>query len=162
LAYLELAIVAEGRGRRGPPAAAGLAGTELFAPETRRGDTDEEEPVMQRDVSETRGELEGRLINRAWKDAAFRRALLEDPKGTLERELGVNVPAGVRLTVLEETTAERYLVLPPAPMAVGGTLSDQELDAVAGGYDPPPNTDWPQVGCPQQNSIPTWNVGNCI
>jgi hypothetical protein len=39
---------------------------------------------------------------------------------------------GVALTVVEETPTNRYLVLPPRP-AVGGELSDSELESVAGG-----------------------------
>ena len=81
----------------------------------------------------TRQELEAGLIERAAKDEAFRRALVEDPRGTLERELGVQVPEGVGLTVLEETPTTRYLVLPPAPRRDDSELSDADLDAAAGG-----------------------------
>jgi hypothetical protein len=72
------------------------------------------------------------VAQRAWKDEAFRRALVENPAGTLERELGVRMTEGVALTVVEETPTNRYLVLPPRP-AVGGELSDSELESVAGG-----------------------------
>jgi hypothetical protein len=81
----------------------------------------------------TRPEMEARLIDKAWKDPAFRRALIEDPNGTLERELGLTVPAGVSLTVLEETPTNRYLVLPPGQTGAVGELSDADLAAVAGG-----------------------------
>ena len=57
-----------------------------------------------------RHELEAGLIERAAKDEAFRRALLADPTGTLERELGVRMPEGVALTVVEETPVSRYFV----------------------------------------------------
>jgi hypothetical protein len=88
---------------------------------------------MQHDSNASRREMEARLVDKAWKDAAFRRELLEDPKGTLERELAVKLPEGFSLTVLEETAMSRYLVLPPAPAQDGGDLSDKELEAVAGG-----------------------------
>jgi hypothetical protein len=87
---------------------------------------------MAEQAPRSRQELEAGLIERAAKDEAFRRSLVEDPRGTLERELGVRVPEGVGLTVLEETRTARYLVLPPAP-GKGGGLADEELDAVAGG-----------------------------
>jgi hypothetical protein len=80
----------------------------------------------------TRHELEAGLIERAAKDEAFRRALVADPRGTLERELGVRMPDGVGLTVIEETPTNRYLVLPAGPAATG-ELSDAELEAAAGG-----------------------------
>jgi hypothetical protein len=98
-----------------------------------RFDQSEEGPVMQQDVGGSRRALEARLLERAREDTAFRRALIGDPKGTLERELGVTVPARVGLTVLEETPTARYLVLPPAPMRENSELSDKELEAVAGG-----------------------------
>jgi Nitrile hydratase, alpha chain len=88
---------------------------------------------MAEQAPRTRQAFEAQVIDRAWKDAAFRRALTEDPRATLERELGVRVPAGVTLTVVEETRSSRYLVLPPAPTGEGGGLSDAELEAVAGG-----------------------------
>jgi hypothetical protein len=56
-----------------------------------------------------------------------------DPRGTLERELGVRMPDGVSLTVIEESPTSRYLVLPPAPRRDGGELSDTELESAAGG-----------------------------
>jgi hypothetical protein len=88
---------------------------------------------MQRETRERRQTLEAGLVDKAVKDAAFRRALTADPTGTLERELGVPLPAGFRLTVLEETPTHRYLVLPAAPTGQPGELSDQDLEAVAGG-----------------------------
>ena len=87
---------------------------------------------MQRDSNPSRRELEARLVERALKDSAFRRVLIDDPRGTLERELGVRVPEGTSLTVVEETPTRRYLVLPHrAPR--GEELSDADLDAAAGG-----------------------------
>jgi hypothetical protein len=91
------------------------------------------ERITAEQASRTRREPEAGLIDRAAKDDAFRRALLDDPKGTLERELGVRLPAGVGLTVLEETATNRYLVLPTAPGRASGELSDAELEAAAGG-----------------------------
>jgi hypothetical protein len=76
---------------------------------------------MQHDGNAAQREREGQLFARAAKDAAFRWALVADPTGTLERELGMTVPAGVTISVLEETPTRRYLVLPPAellPMVV--------------------------------------------
>jgi hypothetical protein len=91
---------------------------------------------MQPEMSERRRALEHRLVEKAAKDAGFRRALTADPRGTLERELGVAVPAGVSLTVVEESPTERYLVLPPAPTGREAELSERELEAVAGGFGP--------------------------
>jgi hypothetical protein len=55
----------------------------------------------------TRRDVELQLIEKAWKDDAFRQALVTDPQGAVERELGATLPAG--------------------------ELTDQQLAAVAGG-----------------------------
>jgi hypothetical protein len=81
-----------------------------------------------------RAEIERRLLQRSLQDDAFRRRLLDDPKGTLEQELGARLPEGVRVRAVEETADTIYLVLPGRVAEVqGGELSDQELEAVAGG-----------------------------
>jgi Nitrile hydratase, alpha chain len=82
----------------------------------------------------TRRDFELQLIEKAWKDAAFRQALVTDPQGALERELGGKLPAGVQVKVLAETPDTFYLVLPANPdRAPAGQLTDQQLEAVAGG-----------------------------
>ena len=84
----------------------------------------------------TRSEVERKLLQRSMEDEDFRRRLLEDPKGTFEQELGTRLPEGVRIRVVEESAQTIYLVLPSAS-AVGEDeeLSDQDLEAVAGGSD---------------------------
>ena len=83
-----------------------------------------------------RAEVERRLVERSLQDEDFRQRLLDDPKGTLEQELGRGLPEGVQVRAVEESADTIYLVLPSAS-AVGqdGSLSDQELEAVAGGED---------------------------
>ena len=82
-----------------------------------------------------RAEIERRLIERSLADESLRQRLLEDPKGTLEEELGTRLPEEVRVEAVEETADTIYLVLPSTPMAgaEGGELSDQQLESVAGG-----------------------------
>jgi hypothetical protein len=82
-----------------------------------------------------RAEMERRIIQRSIEDDAFRQQLLEDPKAAVEQELGSRLPEEVRVETVEETAETIYLVLPGTPMAgaEGGELSDQQLEAVAGG-----------------------------
>ncbi len=84
-----------------------------------------------------RAEMERRLIEKSIEDESFRQRLLEDPKAAVEQELGTQLPEGVRVVAVEETPDTIYLVLPSTPMAgaEGGELSDQQLEAVAGGWD---------------------------
>jgi hypothetical protein len=74
-----------------------------------------------------RQEIERRLIEKSLQDEDFRQRLIEDPKGTVEQELGTRLPEGVRVVSVEETQDTIYLVLPSEE------LSKQELDSVAGG-----------------------------
>jgi hypothetical protein len=68
------------------------------------------------------------------EDEDFRQRLLDDPKGTLEQELGSALPEGVEVGVVEESTDTIYLVLPSASaVGEGGEISDEALEAVAGG-----------------------------
>lgn len=82
-----------------------------------------------------RAEIERKLIQRSMEDEDFRRRLLEDPKGTLEQELGRVLPEGVQVRVAEESADTIYLVLPSTSPLVseGGKISDRDLEDVAGG-----------------------------
>jgi hypothetical protein len=77
--------------------------------------------------------MQQEIINRASHDTAFRQALLDNPKEAIANFLGVALPPGMNITVLEEKPGHHVLVLPPAPPAVD-TLPLAELDlALVGG-----------------------------
>jgi hypothetical protein len=71
----------------------------------------------------------GQLVARAWADEAFKARLLAEPAAVLA-EHGIPVPAGVEVRAVENTDQVLYLALPPQPSE---ELSDEQLDAVAGG-----------------------------
>jgi hypothetical protein len=79
-------------------------------------------------MSENNPEL-GKIIAKAWRDPAFKAELIANPAAALKAE-GINVPAGMAVTVLENTDKLFHLVLPPVPT---DELSDEALDGVAGG-----------------------------
>ncbi|MBX3000337.1 MAG: NHLP leader peptide family RiPP precursor [Caldilineaceae bacterium] len=81
-----------------------------------------------------RHEIESQLIEKASADPASRQRLLDDPKAAIADLLGVELPPGMRITVLEETPGQHYLVLPPAPPSLDALpLDDLDLALVGGG-----------------------------
>jgi hypothetical protein len=74
---------------------------------------------------------QARLVAKAWQDARFKQALLQDPRAVVEREFGTELPAEVSMQVVAEDVHTQYLVLPPALDDL--ELSDAQLEQVAGG-----------------------------
>jgi len=83
-----------------------------------------------------RAEMEHTLVQRSLEDESFRQKLVDDPRGTVEQELGTRLPEGIEVRVVQESAQSIYLVLPSASPLGGeeGELSDQDLEAVAGGW----------------------------
>ena len=82
----------------------------------------------------SRAEIERTLVQRSLQDDSFRQMLLDDPKATVEQELGTQLPEGVEVRVVEESPQSIYLVLPSdSPLGQGEELSGRELERVAGG-----------------------------
>jgi Nitrile hydratase, alpha chain len=80
-----------------------------------------------------RTEVERTLVQRSLEDDSFRQRLLDDPKAAVEQEMGAQLPEGVEVRAVEESADTIYLVLPSASPIGEEELSDQELEAVAGG-----------------------------
>ena len=95
----------------------------------------------------SRAEVERRLIQRSLEDEEFRQSLLADPRAAIEQELGTQLPESVEVRAVEESADTIYLVLPSASaVGQGGEISDQELEAVAGGrFDGFPDSSNPDV-----------------
>jgi hypothetical protein len=75
------------------------------------------------------------IARRAVQDPAFRAALLADPKGTVERQLGQPLPDSLSVEVVQESTQKMFLVLPLAIAEAEEALalSDTALEQIAGG-----------------------------
>ena len=82
----------------------------------------------------TRRELETRLVEKAWKDPAFRKDIVKDPKGMLEKHMGQKLPEQVRIFVHEEDANTLHFSIPSPPSNLI-ELSDEDLERVAGGTD---------------------------
>ena len=77
---------------------------------------------------ETPKEMRMKIVGRASEDADFRTRLLSDPKGAVEEELSVSIPASMSIEVHEDDGTTVHLVLPP-----DSKLGEGDLQAVAGG-----------------------------
>jgi len=85
---------------------------------------------------DSRQGIEQDLAERA-QDPDFRERLLADPGSVLSETYGMSLPADIHVTVHEENANNIHFVL---PMPENSELSDDELDAVAGGA-------WIDAGC---------------
>jgi hypothetical protein len=74
-----------------------------------------------------RREMEKKLIDRAWQDAAFQQELLSNPKATLEKE-GIKLPVNIEVKVFEETPTTLYLIIPINPNQK--ELPDAQLESI--------------------------------
>jgi broad-specificity NMP kinase len=84
------------------------------------------------EAAPTRGELEAKLVARAWADEGFRERLKAEPRAAIAEEVGISVPESIRIEVLEETPEQAYLVIPLNRVEI----SDEQLDVAGGGvYD---------------------------
>jgi Nitrile hydratase, alpha chain len=82
----------------------------------------------------TRRDLETALIEKCWKDPEFRKQVVSDPKGMLERHTGQRLPPEVKIFVHQEDANTVHFSIPPTPANVT-ELSDEDLERVAGGTD---------------------------
>src|SRR5215469_5755903 len=83
---------------------------------------------------DTRVQLESALIQKCWKEPEFRKQVVGDPKGMLEKHLGRKLPEQVKIFIHEEDANTLHLSIPPVPANVS-ELSDEDLEKVAGGTD---------------------------
>ena len=72
-----------------------------------------------------------KAVARAWSDPDYKTRLMNDTKAALA-EVGVEIPDGVSIKVVENDADTQYMVL-PRPPSDAGELPTEELEAVAGG-----------------------------
>jgi hypothetical protein len=94
----------------------------------------ERQEVLQQLREGAAGEFSSLMI-RSLEDNAFKQELLSQPNAVIERELGITLPEGADIRVVEQESNIRYLVLPWRPdLLEEGELSEEALEAIAGGW----------------------------
>lgn len=81
--------------------------------------------------AQTREGLEALIRERAQRDPELRSQLARNPRAALETLTGLEIPAGIEITVVEEAPGEVVLTL-PAPHA-SDELSEAEIASATGG-----------------------------
>jgi len=75
--------------------------------------------------------MEKKIIEKARTDKAFKKELLENPAGALKKLFGFDIPANIKISVLEEKTDHLYVVLPVNPDDI--ELPADMVKKIAGG-----------------------------
>ena len=70
------------------------------------------------------------LVVNSVKNNQLKQQFINDPKGTLTRECGIELPEEMSVKVMENSESSTHYIIPPGNM---GELSDEELKQVAGG-----------------------------
>lgn len=81
------------------------------------------------------------VVHRATFDSDFRRTLLSAPELALQAAFGVQVPADFRVRFIEKDPGLDVLIVLPDLKRTDEELTDDDLDAVAGGNGGDPG-DW--------------------
>jgi len=79
--------------------------------------------------------LYAEIVEKAWNDADFKKALVENPAAAIESFTGkkLNLPEGKTLVVRDQTDESKVYINIPSVSEFDTELSERELEAVSGG-----------------------------
>ena len=83
----------------------------------------------------TAAEIRKEVVERAGTDAAWRDALVRDPRTAMEGHLGAKLPASLTIQVHEESAGVAHIVLPPKD-----ALGERELSHASAGFSSAPES----------------------
>lgn len=67
----------------------------------------------------SREDLQSKIIEKAWSDEEFKKALISNPKGAVKDAFGIDISDDITITVCEETENHFYLIIPQNPALPG-------------------------------------------
>jgi hypothetical protein len=73
------------------------------------------------------------IVTKAMKDEGFRQRLINDARTTIKKECGIDLPEGMTVKVHQNSPSVINVVLPQLELSTEGTLSEEQLEQVAGG-----------------------------
>ena len=104
----------------------------------------------------SRSEIEDIMVKQAAESADYKAALLADPKGILEKQVG-KLPEELSVSVVEEGP-NQIVIRVPYSVSEGAELGDEDLEQVAGGK----NISMDKVNCsgasPQKGGFASKNT----
>lgn len=97
--------------------------------------TNQDQVIQLTELDQAHIEVQTALNKLVWHQENLRQQLVDDPKGTMERELGVKFEPSIKVVIIDQADPDTvYYVLPQHPHSVvHKDLNDDELDAIAGG-----------------------------
>jgi hypothetical protein len=90
---------------------------------------------MAEETSSSQEQLLRQITSRAAVDGEFRTRLLTEPHSAVAEAVGIELPATFRIRFVERDSDLDALVVLPELIPEAAELSEEELEAVAGGSD---------------------------
>ena len=92
--------------------------------------------VGQDQLDITHEQIQAAIAKVVWKNENLRSEFVKDPKAAIEKNLGIKFADGINVKCVDATDPKTvYYILPHHPSkSLGVEFTDEQLDAVAGGF----------------------------